>query len=186
MPTHLALLRGINVGGRNTVTMADLRAVVTGLGYSDVATYVQSGNVVFTAPEHDLGELAELIQHAMKDRLGRDPQVVVMTRAELADLVEQNPFPGEANHKHLHTVFHRQEITAEQERSIAAAEQRARDKGSHDRVVVAGRVIFLHTPDGFGRSELVAQLARRTPRDIPVGTARNWTSVTALLRLLSE
>jgi uncharacterized protein (DUF1697 family) len=86
MPTHIALLRGINVGGRNRVAMADLRKVVLGLGYTDVATYIQSGNVVFTGEEADTAMIAAALERAIAEHLGVRPKVVVLTRAELARL----------------------------------------------------------------------------------------------------
>jgi uncharacterized protein (DUF1697 family) len=67
MPTHIALLRGINVGGRNRVAMADLRTVVLGLGYTDVATYIQSGNVVFTGEEAETAMIAAALERAIAD-----------------------------------------------------------------------------------------------------------------------
>lgn len=70
MPTHVALLRGVNVGGRNKVPMADLRKVLTSLGYTDVATYVQSGNAVFTTERTDTGALAAAIERAIAENVG--------------------------------------------------------------------------------------------------------------------
>jgi hypothetical protein len=86
MPTHIALLRGINVnvGGRNRVAMAGLCQVVLGLGYTDVATYIQSGNVVFASEEADTAMIAAALERAIAEHLGVRPKVVVLTRAELA------------------------------------------------------------------------------------------------------
>jgi uncharacterized protein (DUF1697 family) len=91
MPTHVALLRGINVGGRNRVAMADLREVVLGLGHTEVATYIQSGNVVFTSEEADTARIAAALERAIAKHLGVRPTVVVLTRAELAQVVADNP-----------------------------------------------------------------------------------------------
>ena len=80
MASHIALLRGINVGGRNKVAMADLRDVVTSLGHADVVTYIQSGNVVFTAGEReaDTKALAKALEEAIAAALGVRPAVVVL------------------------------------------------------------------------------------------------------------
>jgi len=75
MPTHVALLRGINVGGRNRVAMADLREVVLGLGHTEVATYIQSGNVVFTSEEADTARIAAALERAIAKYLGVRPTV---------------------------------------------------------------------------------------------------------------
>jgi len=87
MPTHVALLRGINVGGRNRVAMADLREVVLGLGHTEVATYIQSGNVVFTSKEADTAAIAAALERAIAEHLDVRPKVIVLTRAELAQVV---------------------------------------------------------------------------------------------------
>lgn len=91
MPTHIALLRGINVGGRNRVAMAGLCQVVLGLGYTDVATYIQSSNVVFASEEADTAMIAAALERAIAEHLGVRPKVVVLTRAELARVVADNP-----------------------------------------------------------------------------------------------
>ena len=87
MPTHVALLRGINVGGRNRVAMAALREVVRGLGHTEVATWIQSGNVVFRRGEHDPAVIAAALERAIGDQLGVRPRVVVLSCLELAQVV---------------------------------------------------------------------------------------------------
>jgi uncharacterized protein (DUF1697 family) len=185
MPTHLALLRGVNVGGRNKVAMADLRRVVESLGHGDVTTYIQSGNVVFTSERTDTAAIAGELERALAETVGVRSSVVVLSRAELAQVVADNPFPDEADPKHLHAVFRGAEPDAEEAAAVAAAERRARGKGSRDQAKVAGRTVYLRTPDGLGRSELAAQLARAAPAAADRGgTARNWATVTRLLAML--
>ena len=186
MRTHVALLRGINVGGHAKVPMAELRDVVTSLGHRDVATYIQSGNVVLTATDVGTDELADALEDAIDARLGLRPAVVALTRAELADVVARNPFPGETDPTHLHVAFHRGPLGPADVDAVAAAEQRARAKGSEDEVRPDGAVLYLRTPHGIGRSELAAQLARRGRAAPPQTTARNWATVTRLLAMLDE
>src|ERR1700733_6872923 len=94
--THVALLRGINLGGRNKVAMADLRALVSELGHADVVTYIQSGNVLFTAPAGaDSAEVARAMTAAIAAKLGVTAPVVVVTREELGQIHADNPFPDE-------------------------------------------------------------------------------------------
>jgi uncharacterized protein (DUF1697 family) len=178
MPTHIALLRGINVGGRNRVAMADLREVVLGLGHTEVATYIQSGNVVFTSEEADTARIAAALERAIAKHLGVRPTVVVLTRAELAQVVADNPFPDEPNPRWVHAIFRNRPLGPDE---LAAA----RDQGSDDEARVVGTTLFLHTPGGLGRSELAAQLTRlggsRTAE--AAGTARNWATVNKLLAL---
>ena len=182
MPRYAALLRGINVGGRNMVAMADLRQVAASLGHTDVATYIQSGNLVFTSPQTDTIKLADVLEREIAERLGVQPAVVVLSHSELAQVMADNPFPDETNPKCLHAVFRREEVSADGIAAIAAAQQRARARGSRDDVVVVGRTLFLRTPDGIGRSELAAQLARSGAQ--VAGTARNWATVTRLMTML--
>jgi uncharacterized protein (DUF1697 family) len=185
MPTHVALLRGINVGGRNKVPMADLREVATSLGYTDVATYIQSGNLVFTADEADTTALAAALEKAIADALGVAPRVVVLTRDELAQVVRDNPYPDEANPKYVHAVFLTEAPGKDVLERVAAAERQVAEKGSRDTARVVGRTLFLHTPDGFGRSELATLLARipDAKASRAAGTARNWATVTKVLAM---
>lgn len=186
MPTHLALLRGVNVGGRNRVAMADLRAVAEALGHRDVATYIQSGNMVFSSDESDTVRLAVTLEEAVAGRLGVRAGVVVLTRSEVAQVMRDNPYPQESNRKAVHAVFHRTPISPERVAAVADAVQRARDKGSRDEARVIGCTLFLRTPDGLGRSELAARLTRppSASSSEAAGTARNWATVEKLLALL--
>ena len=187
MPSHVALLRGVNVGGRNKVAMADLRRVVESLGHRDVATYIQSGNVVFTSNHTDTAAIAGELGRALEETLGVRSSVVVLSRAELAKLIADNPFPDEADPKYLHAIFRGAEVGAQEAAAVATAEHRAGDKGGRDQAKVVGRIVYLRTPDGLGRSELAAQLARSNAgaRDRG-GTARNWATVTRLLAMLES
>ena len=97
MATHVALLRGINVGGGGKVPMADLRTVVAGLGHSDVATYIQTGNIIFTPSHDDNDALACELQDAINSSFGVNTSAVVLTRAELAKVIDANPYPDEPN-----------------------------------------------------------------------------------------
>jgi uncharacterized protein (DUF1697 family) len=179
MPTHVALLRGINVGGRNSVPMAELRKTVESLGHTDVATYIQSGNVLFTADETDTAALAAGLEDAIAKAFGVSPRVAVLSRDELARVVADNPYRDEANPKLVHAIF----LTGKPGRGLVKgvedAQRQAAQKGSRDTARVLGRTVFLHTPDGYGRSELAALLA--SGRSIgATGTARNWATVTKL------
>src|SRR5260370_21403165 len=116
VPTHVALLRGINVGGHNKVPMAELRQVVASLGHAGVATYIQSGNVVFSAAEAgtagaadtgaaDTTALAEALEQAIAAAFGVSVRVVVVSRDELAQVMRDNPYPDEPNTKPAHAAL---------------------------------------------------------------------------------
>jgi uncharacterized protein (DUF1697 family) len=182
MTRYVALLRGINVGGRNKVAMAELRQVAESLGHTEVATYIQSGNLLFTSTGDSAIGLADALEQEIARSLAVRPAVVVLSRADLAQAIADNPFPGESNPKALHAVFHRDPITDERIAAVAAAEERAQAKGCRDEAAVVGRTLFMRTPDGLGRSELAAQLARSVTKT--EGTARNWATVNRLLEML--
>jgi len=186
--THVALLRAINLAGRNKVAMADLRQIAGSLGHTDVATYIQSGNVVFTTAETDTAKLAGALEQKIARRLDVQPGVVVLSRDEFAAVIAGNPYPQETDPRRLHAVFRREDMSPDEIAAVAAAQQRASSKGSRDEATVVGRTLFLRTPDGLGRSELAGQLARsRTVMGAgTAGTARNWATVTRLLALLDN
>lgn len=180
MPTHVALLRGINLGPHKRVAMPALRTLVESLGHTDVATYIASGNVVFTASTE---VLAGDLEKAIADGLGVTCRVVVLTCAELAQAVADNPYPDEPDPKRVHAFFLTEQAGAETHAHVAKAQERAAAKGSRDEAAIVGQVLYLHTPDGFGRSELAAELSRGGRRNAAEGTARNWATVTTLLAM---
>lgn len=183
VPTHLALLRGINVGKANRLPMADLRAVVESLGPTDVATYIQSGNVVFTAHRVKADTMATALERAIADATGIQCAVVVVTRAALDEVVAANPYAEEPNGKFLHAGFCQGGFAASDADRVQAAVERAAAKGSQDEATIVGGTLYLHTPDGLGRSVLAAELTTRSGPDR--STMRNWTTVTRLAAMLA-
>jgi len=95
VPTHVALLRGINVGGHQKVPMAELREVVASLGHADVATYIQSGNVVFSTEQTDTAALATALEEAIAGTIGVQARVVVLSREDLGQVMRDNPYAAE-------------------------------------------------------------------------------------------
>lgn len=196
MSTYVALLRGVNNLGSKKVRMAELRAVVTALGHDDVVTYIQSGNILFTARPMDAsaagGEdtavLAAQLEQAIVDAVGVLARAVVLSADELARCVRDNPYPGQENPRLLHAVFLPELPGPDLAAWVADAERHVRAEGSQDEARVLGRTVYLHTPDGYPRSELRRALARTGgPTSAAVaGTARNWATVTKLLELCAQ
>lgn len=177
MPTHVALLRGINLGSHHRVAMPALRELVAGLGHTEVATYIASGNVVFTATGSSTDALATELETAIAAQLDVSPRVVVLTCADLARVVADNPYPDQTDHKRLHAFFLIGDPAAARAH-LATVLERIAAKLGRDAATVVRRTLYLHTPDGFGTSELATQLSK--PRGPAEGTARNWATVLRL------
>jgi uncharacterized protein (DUF1697 family) len=188
MTRYVALLRGINVGGRHRVPMAELRELLLGLGHTDVVTYIQSGSAVLTAPDGDSpAQVATGVADALQRRFGFAVPTIVVTGDDLARIVADNPWPGQGDPKRLHVSFAGRPFGPAEQEAIAAAAGRATGQGSPDEARVVGGTLYLHTPDGLGRSELAVQLGRLERRSgWPEVTTRNWATVRTLLELATS
>ncbi|GAA1395282.1 DUF1697 domain-containing protein [Pseudonocardia kongjuensis] len=183
MRTHVALLRGINVGGTGKVPMADLRSALTGRGFTDVGTWIQSGNVVLGSPAEP-AEIAATVEQVLRDDFAVPRPVVVFGRDEYAAVVGSNPFAGSGAPAQLHTVFRAAPPSDDDLQRLDAALAAERAAGGRGDAAVAGRVVHLYLPDGMGRSTLAARLATRSGAPDGGGTTRNWATVGKLLELL--
>lgn len=187
------MLRGVNNLGGKRVAMAELRDVVIALGHTDVTTYIQSGNVLFTARRLDsttdgrtgTAVLSAELERAIAHGIGVRARAVVLSREDLASCVRHNPYPLETNPRLLHAVFLPEVPGPSMATWVADAERQVRAKGSRDEARVIGRMVYLHTPDGYPRSELRRALDRAGgPTSSSVsGTARNWATVSRLAEL---
>jgi uncharacterized protein (DUF1697 family) len=173
--TYVALLRGINLGARNKVSMANLRALVESAGGEDVSTYVQSGNVVFESSV-SAADLTRGIEQQIKRDLGLDVTVLVRTKAQLAKVLVGNPFAGGGTDpKKLHVTFLADAPDRDRVREIEAK------PFEPDEFHVAGLEVYLHCPNGYGRSKL-SNMYFEKQLDVPA-TTRNWNTVTNLVEL---
>ncbi len=175
----VVLLRGVNLGGRNPLPMAELRAALSEAGLHDVRTYIQTGNIVCTAVDGAAPDSIGLLVHrVLAQRFSLQVPIVVVPRAELQAAVAGVPFRGEAATA-VHLIVHAQASDAET--ALTRSTALASGSASTDRAVRAGRVIYLHTPNGFARSRLAADLLR-----FGGGTARNLTTVSTLLHMCED
>jgi uncharacterized protein (DUF1697 family) len=173
--TYAALLRGINVGGRVRIPMSRLRSTFEGLGHEDVVTYLQSGNVVFRA-DGKAPELAAGIERRIAEKYGLDVAVLLRTPRELPAIAARNPFlADEEDLTKLHVVF----LETAPARSAIARLDPARSPP--DRFSARGRELYLHLPNGAGRSKLTNDYIERTLGTR--ATARNWRTVSKLVEL---
>jgi len=175
---HVALLRGINVGGKNKLSMDELVRVFAAEGCSDVRTYIQSGNVVFRAVPALAARLARRVAERIQRRLGLRVPVVLRTARELERVARENPFlaPG-ADTDALHVMFL---LDAPKKAAVAGLDP---ERSPPDEFVVVGREIYLCCPRGVARTKLTnawfdAQLATTS-------TMRNWRTVLKLIELAS-
>jgi uncharacterized protein (DUF1697 family) len=175
-PMYAALLRGINVGGKNRLPMSELRAVCHELGYFDVVTYLQSGNVVF-AGGGDPNTIVTGIEHSIGERRGLKVAVLLRTHPELAAVAAGSPF-DEDDPKKLHVLFLRDRPRAA---SLATLD---RDRSPGDEFHAAGRELYLYFPNGSGRTKLTLDYFER--RLGVTGTARNWNTLLKLVELTAR
>jgi uncharacterized protein (DUF1697 family) len=171
---HIALLRGINVGGHAMVAMADVRALFEQLGFRSARTLLQSGNVVFFGTALTDAALETRLEKEALKRLGLRTQFVVRSVDEWADVIVQNPFPAEAKHEPslLHVMFLKSAPQAAAVEALSAAI-------TGREVVRAGaRHLYITYPDGAGRSKLTGTLIEKKLGTS--GTARNWNTVLKL------
>ena len=175
MKTFVALFRGVNVGGNNRLPMKDLEALLEKNGCADVQTYIQSGNVVFRTALSDGVRLAQRLTAAVSGRHGFEPRVLVLTREELERAAAGNPFPeADENPTSVHLFFLAERPKKADLKSLEAL------KAKTERFALEDKILYLHTPDGFGSSKL----AQRAERLLGVeATARNWRTVTTLLEM---
>jgi uncharacterized protein (DUF1697 family) len=176
VPTYVALLRSVNVAGHGRLAMPELKDSFLALGYTDVATYIQTGNVIFRSPSRSASKLEAEIERQLASTFGNSPTVIVRTVAELADVVATSPYPGQgADPSRHHVTF------------LAAAPSKGKlgafdppDSG-RDELAVIGREVYVHTPDGYAHTKLTGTYLER---HLGVSsTTRNWNTVTKLCAL---
>ncbi|MDG4790987.1 DUF1697 domain-containing protein [Micromonospora sp. WMMD1102] len=176
MVRYAALLRGVNLGSHNRIGMADLRRIVTELGHDEVRTYLQSGNVVFgAADDADPGRLADGIRRALADQSTLDVAVMVRSGPELAKLTGGNPYAsGQPDEVKLLVAFLAEPPESDRVAGLAVPG----GETAEFRFADTGRDVYLHFPDGYGRSRF--NLEKRLG---VASTTRNWKTVRALAEL---
>jgi uncharacterized protein (DUF1697 family) len=184
MTTFVALLRAVNVSGKNRIPMAELRRALDGLGLVGVQTYLQSGNVVFEAPGDDPVEQAPALHKLIVRELGHDVRVFVLTSDEMQRVAAEMPFVGAADFddKWVHATF----VSAPVDEAGFAGLKIPAQPGEKAVLaagapIAAGQVVYLYLPYGYGRAKLnnaYFERALKTP-----ATTRNWRTVVALAQM---
>ena len=176
MTGWIVLLRGVNVGGRHKLPMAALRELLTEVGFENVRTYIQSGNIVLDSSAGDRESVAHSIRDAIEGRFGFAPHTFVLDVDAFDAAIAASPFPqGEQDPKAVHFFFLAEpHTTADLDGLRELATQ-------GEEFVLTDGVLYLHTPNGFGRSKLVERMHRFIGAET---TARNYRSVTAIRALV--
>jgi uncharacterized protein (DUF1697 family) len=178
MPAYASMLRGINVGGQKKLAMQTLSEIYTDLGYKNVQTYVQSGNVVFTTAKADPAELVMLIEAAIEAETGYEVKVFIRQVKELKRLLEGNPFLGSRNEDPawLHVTFlYASPVEGAWKKVIAP-------QSTRDEFVRGKDFVYLFCPNGYGKTKLSGNFFERK-LGVPT-TTRNWNTVNALYKMM--
>ena len=175
MARLIALLRAVNVGGRK-LPMADLRALCGELGWEEVETYIQSGNLVFGA-SGKAEALEARLEKAIEERFGLDVPVIVRTASQWADLVAANPFPEVARE----APNRLQLLVSKRPPDSGAAEKLMERARAGETVKAAGGALWFHFPEGVGTSKLTPAIIDKTAGS--PSTSRNWRTVLKLQEL---
>jgi uncharacterized protein (DUF1697 family) len=178
MNTYIALFRGINVLGKNSLPMKKLVALLEGLGVKNVRTYIQSGNAVFQIAEKNSSQLAKQLAAEIKKHHGFEPHVLLLGLEAVNTAIAENPFPeAEADPSSLHLGF-----LASTPKNPDLEKLNSLKKAS-ERFHLSDNVFYLHAPEGFGRSKLAASTEKLL--GVPM-TYRNWRTVCKIRELAGK
>ncbi|MEO0533852.1 MAG: DUF1697 domain-containing protein [Cyanobacteria bacterium P01_A01_bin.123] len=178
MNTYIALLRGINVGGKHRLPMGELIETLQDLDLHHIKTYIQSGNVVFQTDSANATELGNKISDVISNTHGFRPNTCLLKLDELERAIASNPFPeAEAEPKTLHFYFL---ASVPEAPNLDALESLVKNS---ERFKLKEQVFYLHTPNGIGRSKLAAQVEKLLG---VAATARNWRTVSQILTLAKQ
>ncbi|HEX2923153.1 MAG TPA: DUF1697 domain-containing protein [Chloroflexota bacterium] len=176
-PTYIALLRGINVGGKNKLPMSELVQLFVEEGCSNVRSYIQSGNVVFSMDPTLVEPLSSRVTAAIAERYGYEVPILLRTTEQIGDVIRDNPFlqVGAAEDT-LHVLFLSDTPEARH------VDELDTDRSKPDSFVVRGREVYLYLPNGAGRTKLTSDYFER--RLSTASTGRNWRTVVTLFELM--
>lgn len=175
--TYISILRGINVSGKNKILMTELKAMYAGLGYENVQTYIQSGNVIFTTKgKTNAKTLIKDIESAIKQNFNFDVPVIIRTKEEWSELMHNNPYLHQKNidPAYLHVTF----LADPPEKDIVVP-----DSGQYapDSFILSGKEVYLHCPGGYGNTKLHNNFFEKKLKT--GATTRNWKTVLQLAEL---
>ncbi len=179
MYTYLSLLRGINVSGQKSIKMLDLKALYETLQFTNVTTYIQSGNVVFKSTETNTQKIAELISNAIKTQYHFDVPVTVITATNLYDIAHNNTYVINNNHsiETLHVTLLNTSPTIDKLTLLSAGNYGA------DAYIINNTTVYLHCPSGYGTTKLSNNYLEAKLKTS--ATTRNWKTILKLLEIVN-
>ena len=175
MERYVVLIRGINVGGKNRVSMTPLKKHLASLGYEDVQSYIQSGNLVLSSSA-SRQEIATDVRSVLTNEFQVNANVWVVLAPDFEKAIANNPFPEAVSEpKSLHLFFLTDAPTAAAKKALGEA------LSNGERLQISDHIVYLHAPNGIGRSKLVSNFDQLAGIR---STARNWRTITQLQALL--
>ena len=174
MQTYIALLRGINVSGQKKVPMAELREVLTKTGFSEVQTYIQSGNVVFKSSERDTNSLEERIKTAIKTHFGFDVPTLVKTHLDIEVILESCPFSEDKKEKSYFTLLHSKP-------EVGIVNEVSKLIYPNEEFTITNQCVYFYCATGYGRAKMNNNFFERKLK--VSATTRNYKTMLKLLSL---
>jgi uncharacterized protein (DUF1697 family) len=176
VPRFVALLRSVNVAGHGRLAMNELRASFEALGYTDVTTYIQTGNVLFTSSSKSEKNIAAAVEQRLAEDFGDSPAVLIRSVADLRRVGSSSPYAKAGADPARHHVTFLATLPTK-----AALDALALPPSRRDELVVAGKEVYVHTPDGYADTKYTGAFLER--RLGVVSTTRNWNTVSKLCEL---
>ena len=174
---NIALLRGINIGGRNIIKMAELRDLLATLGLENIQTYIQSGNIVFESNEEDLATLANDITNCIQVAKGFSPTTLVLSQDSFTQIANDNPFSEQTEDpRHCHILFFTQSGQPNLSPDLSL-------KAESEAIQITKKACYFFSPEGAGRSKLFAKIDKLLGVET---TARNWRTIKKIQALLDD
>ena len=178
MVTYVSIIRGINVGEKK-IGMKELKELYTSLGFEDVKTYIQSGNVVFESNSSDTSELKDKIENKIGEVFGFDVKVLILTKNELKNVIDENPLKKE-DPKHIYITF-LSEHPSENIIKDLKLKLKVNIKNKSEKVSISLMKIYSYLPDGYGRTKLNNNFFEKKLN--VTATTRNWRTVNKLYNI---
>ena len=180
MKSYIILLRGINISGQKIIKMAELKAAMEEVGFQEVKTYIQSGNIVFNHEDVPIVEVEDKVRKKIKNNWGYDVPVKALTIDEMKSVIIGNPFsndPGKEE-KRTYFTFLSNIPTPEKQQWLKEVDH------SPEKVVLLGETIYFHSPESYGKAKMNNNFFEKTLE--VTATTRNWNTVNKLVELATS